>query len=395
MTEKNAKYKLIHIATHPSSLFFFLTGQVQYMKQQGLEVYGIASPGIDLEKFAEREGAIVHSVEMPRAISPLRDLISLWKLCFLLKRIRPEIVHAHTPKGGLLGMIAAFLARVPVRIYHVHGFPYLTTTGLRRFLMTSTERISCMLSQRVLFVSESVRQIAIADRICSAQKSKIINNGSINGVDALEHFNPKNRDRDKIKSALGIPANAIVIGFVGRLVIDKGLIELMTAWESLRRQFKDLFLLIIGSELEKRNAIPIEMVNRIRTDPRIRFVGKVSSPADYYASMDILVLPSYREGFGLVAIEASAMELPVVATRIPGCIDSVLEGETGLLVPPKNAVALEKALKVYIEDKDIRILHGKNGRKRALTDFKPQDIWKIMHAEYLELLKININSTNE
>ncbi len=387
MTTKQDKTILVHITTIPVSLYLFFIGQARYMSEQGFEVHGVSSPGEFLDQFAEREGAIGHAIEMPRAISPLKDIISVWKIYTLFRRIKPTIVHAHTPKGGLLGMIAAFLARVPVRIYHVHGFPYLTATGMQRFLLTLTEKISSILAHRVLFVSASVRQVALSDGICSDKKSKIIHHGSINGVDAVGRFNPELCTSEKIRRANGIAPDAMVIGFVGRIVRDKGVIELMTAWESLRRRFDNLILLVVGP-FEERDAVTPELKERLCTDPRVCFIGEVMDTVEYYAAMDILVFPSYREGFSLVTMEASAMTLPVVATRIPGNVDSVIEGETGLFVPARDAAALEQALLLYLENKDLRRTHGCNGRKNVLSKFRPQDIWKAMYREYLDLMRV-------
>lgn len=381
--------KLIHITTVGETLGFF-SGQIGFLKEQGFDVHVASSPGKDATRFAHAESVEFHSVPMSREISPLTDLVSLFRLCLLFARIRPDIVHSHTPKAGMLSMIAAFLTRVPVRIYHNHGLRYLTTTGVKRSLLIFTERFSCRLSHRVLCVSPSVRQVMIEKGICTDEKSKCLGRGGINGVDALNKFNPEYVDKDAARSAIGIPADARVIGFVGRVVCDKGVIELLSAWELLRRRFEDIYLLVVGS-MEEMDEIPLELKNRLQTDSRIIYVGGVLSIVNYYAAMDILTLPSYREGFSMVTMEAAAMSLPVVATRIPGNVDSVIDGETGLLVPPKNADALEQALIVYLENKDLRILHGRNGRRRALKDFRPQDMWKTLHAEYLEMIKIKID----
>lgn len=383
------QYKLVHVSTIPDSLFYFLDGQVRYLKKKGFEVHGVSSPGGLLDQFGEREGAKIHGIEMTRYFSPLRDFIAVLRLFKLFRKVKPHIVHSHTPKGGLLGMMAAFLARVPVRIYHVHGLPYMTATGIKRSLLVAIEWFACRLSHRVLCVSPSIRRVLIENHICNSEKCKNLNPGGINGVDAVKRFNPAQMDRTIARSAIGIPVNARVIGFVGRLVRDKGIIELMTTWESLRVQFEDLYLLVMGN-IEERDAIPLELRDRLRSDPRIRYVGQVQNPEDYYAAMDIFALPSYREGYGQVAIEASAMSLPVVATRIPGLIDSVSDGETGTLVLPRNADALEKALKVYLKNRHLRTLHGRNGRKRALAEFCPEDIWKKKHQEYLDLLETHL-----
>ncbi|HKP01618.1 MAG TPA: glycosyltransferase, partial [Nitrospiraceae bacterium] len=189
---------LVHITTVPQSLTFVM-GQVGYMKARGFNVVGLSSPGEWLNRFAEREGVPVHAVEMPRRVTPWRDLLAVLKLVRLLSRIRPEIVHAHTPKAGLLGMLSAWIVRTPVRIYHMHGLPFVTATGLTRRLLIWSEKISCRLAHQVLSVSVSSRAHAVETGLCRADKIKVLLKGSINGVDAVDRFNPDNVPRSSRK----------------------------------------------------------------------------------------------------------------------------------------------------------------------------------------------------
>jgi glycosyltransferase involved in cell wall biosynthesis len=345
-----------------------------------------------LDQFAKREGISVHAVEMTRAVTPVRDLQSLFQLWRLLRNLRPHIVHAHTPKAGLLGMVAAVLAGVPVRIYHVHGFPFMTAGVVMKHVLALTEWISCRLAHRVLFVSSTIRQVALAQGICSAQKARVLNHGSINGVDARKRFNPKRIAGGQVRAKAEIPSDSLVIGFVGRVVRDKGILDLIQAWQSLRERFTNLYLLVVGP-METRDGIPEAMKERLMSDPYVRYVGEVLDPTNYYAAMDVLALPSYREGFGLVAIEASAMNLPVVASRIEGCVDAVVDGETGILVPPGDADALGRALAMYLGNARLRKQHGDNGRTMVIDKFSQQPLWERLHREYCELLNINIISS--
>ncbi|GFO55067.1 hypothetical protein GMSM_20740 [Geomonas sp. Red276] len=375
------KRLLIHVATVPQFLYYFLDGQVGYMKSQGFEVHCVSSEGDLLDELSQREQAPVHRIALARSISPAADLAALYRLYRLFRTLRPQIVHAHTPKGGLLGMAAARLAGVPVRIYHIHGLPYMTATGLSRKLLKFTERVSCLLANRVLSVSPSIRQVVREDLICPSEKIGVIANGSINGVDAAGTFNPEKVDRGQVKRELNIPDRAQVIGFVGRIVRDKGIAELLQAWESLRQTLPELYLLLVGP-LEDRGEIARALRDKHSHDPRIICTGEVRCAAPYYAAMDVLVLPSHREGFGQVLVEASAMNLPIVATRVAGCVDAVVEGETGTLVPLKDARALEEALARYLRDPGLMKIHGDNGRRRVLSLFRPQDVWKSTLAEY-------------
>lgn len=385
MAGARPKFTLLHVATVSQSLYYFLDGQVSYMREKGVDVHGVSSPGILLERFAERERAIIHPIDMPRAISPFKDIVSVWRLYRLFLRVKPNIVHAHTPKGGLIGMIASFLARVPIRIYHVHGLPHVTATGLKRSLLRLTERISCLLAHRVFCVSDSLVNQLCDEGICVKSRVRVLHNGSINGVDALGRFNPIRYNAEEIRHSIGIPRNARIIGFVGRLVRDKGVLELVESWAVLRQKFENLHLLLVGP-FEDKDSIPIAVRQRLYSDNRVHIMGHVDDPAPYYSVMDVLAFPTHREGFGLVAIEAAAMGVPVVATYIPGCIDSVVDGETGTLIPKGDYTALTTALSLYLHDPRMRLAHGEAGRKRVLASFQPKEIWKALYAEYLDLV---------
>jgi glycosyltransferase involved in cell wall biosynthesis len=282
-------------------------------------------------------------------------------------------------------MVAAWLARVPVRIYHVHGLPFLTRTGFLHWLLRFTERITCALADRVLCVSRSNREVAIADRICARQKIRVLLDGSINGVDTDRFFPADAASKHAARAALGLSDQAFVVGFVGRVVREKGIVELADAWRVLRESFLDLHLLLVGW-LEAGDPVPQEVLERLKADPRAIMRGRDWETPPLYAAMDTLVLPTYREGFGLAALEAAAMGLPVVATRIPGCVDAVLDGLTGTLVPPRDAASLAAAIRRYREDAELRRLHGCAGRVRILERFRREALWAATAGEYRALL---------
>lgn len=383
-----APLTLVHIVTVPQTLNFFI-GQIGYMQEQGLTVEVIASPEEGLEEFGIQQQITVHAIEMPRRITLLKDLQSVWRLWLLLRNRQPAIVHAHTPKGGLLGMIAAWLASVPVRIYHVHGLALMTATGYRRLLLTLTERVSCHLAHQVLCVSNSIQSEVIEKGICPRSKIKVLHHGSINGIDTQNRFDPRDHieTRTKIRKQFGIPSNAPVIGFAGRLVRDKGLQELVRAWEELRDEYLNLHLLIVG-RFEERDALPFEITRTLKQEQRIHLTDyiQVENIPGYISAMDLLVLPTYREGFPVTALESAAMAVPIVATRIPGCIDAVVDGVTGTLVPPRDANALAYAIRQYLNDSELRRQHGLAGRERVMRDFRPEDMWEAVYSEYKRLL---------
>ena len=381
--------RLVHVTTAPESLWF-LQGQVGYLKARGVDVWALSSPGELLDQFAAHAGVPVHDLEMPRRITPLRDLATTARLCRWLRKVRPDIVDAHTPKGGLLGMLGAWLARVPVRVYHMHGLPLMTATGLKRRLLRWAEKVSCLLAHQVICVSASLREAAVAEGLCQPDKITVLHHGSIKGVAAETAFNPARLGgtaRTAARERYGIPLDAEVIGFAGRVVRDKGLVELVEAWQTLRAERPELRLLVAG-DFEPQDPLPPEVEKLLRTDPRVHLTGFVWDMPPLYAAMDVVVLPTYREGFGTVAIEAAAMELPMIATEVPGCVDAVQDGVTGTLVPPRDAATLTEAIRRYLLDPELRRRHGRAGREWVLREFRPEDVWEEQYVEYTRLLQM-------
>lgn len=384
-----ASPRLIQMTTVPMSLSF-LEGQIEHVKRRGFDVHVISAPDEALDEFGDEMQVETHELPMERRITPLRDLWALFRLTKILRQLRPHIVHGHTPKGGLLSMLGSWWCRVPVRVYHIHGLPLVTATGIKRLLLKWTEKISCRNATHVYCVSESVRKVAVAEGLCPADKIKVLLNGSINGIDAENRFNPDRYDanlRHQIRQKYGIPADAVVVGFVGRIVRDKGIIELAQAWKALRQEFPQAHLLLVGG-FEPQDPIPADIERQLNEDDRIHMVGWLHAAEipKFCLAMDILALPSYREGFNTVLLEAAAMRIPVVASRVPGCIEGVIEEKTGALVPAYDSEALAAAIKIYIENADLRKLHGHAGRERVLRDFRPEDMSEAIYQEYIRLL---------
>jgi glycosyltransferase involved in cell wall biosynthesis len=285
-------------------------------------------------------------------------------------------------------MMAAALCRVPVRIYHQHGLPLMTASGPKRRILRWTERTACRLAHQVICVSKSVREAAIAEGLCSPQKIKVLGQGSIDGVEGDRKFNPARLSTESaqgVRARYHIPEGAPVMGFVGRIVRDKGLIELAQSWRVLREEYPALHLLVAGP-FESQDPIPTDVDTTLRSDPRVHVAGLVHDMPSIYRILDLLVLPTYREGFPASLLEAAAMELPVIATRIPGCVDAVRDGETGLLVPVRDVEALTAAVRIYLADPTLRRKHGATGRHRVLRDFHPETIREALFQEYLRLL---------
>ena len=359
------------------------------MRERGFDVAVMSSPGVALDRCAEEEGILAEPIQMERRITPVKDLVALFRMFLAFKRIRPTIVHASTPKGGLLGTIAGRISGVPIVVYHVRGLIFTGSTGVQRALLRTTERIACALAHRVVCVSSSVRTELINEKLCSPDKAIVLLSGSSNGVDAQGRFDPANRppcERELLRDKLGIPTNASVAGFVGRLVRDKGIVELANAWEAVANSVPDAWLLVVGP-WEPRDPVPADSRTRLEIHPRAILAGSQSDVAPFYSAMDLLVLPSYREGFPNVPLEAAAMRRPAIVAASTGCIDAVVDGVTGEIVPVRDAKALAEAMTSYLKNRDLRESHGAAAQQRALSEFQPQKIWEALRAEYVKLLR--------
>jgi glycosyltransferase involved in cell wall biosynthesis len=382
--------RVLHVVTVPMTLQF-MAGQAAFMGQRNISLSFVSSAGPEQGAFAQQEKVSVHSVEMSRRITPSRDLVSLLRLLRLLLRTRPEIVHAHTPKAGLVAMVAATLARVPVRIYQLHGLTYETATGMKRRVQVAAEWLACSLATRVLSVSDSVRSRVTADGVCEEEKVAVIAAGSIGGIDAELAFNPARQPgaRGRIRESLGIGSDVPVIGFVGRLTRDKGIETLWQAWLQLRDQLPAAHLVLIGStDFARRDqSVSDAVMAGLAGDPRVHAVGAIAHDElpRFYAAMDVLCLPTYREGFPVTILEGAAMALPCVASRVTGCVDAVVAGETGQLVAPGDAASLSAALMTYVNDAPLRSSHGLAARARVKAQFSPERVWDALQREYASL----------
>ena len=373
----------------------FLQGQLQYFQDRGFDVTVLSPERRNGEWEAARpEGVRIIEVPMEREIAPLRDLASLWRLCQIMRTLCPAVTNVGTPKAGLLGGFAAWLNRVPCRFYTLHGLRFETTKGLRRRLLVYAERLACRFAHRVICVSQSVREKAIASGLTRRERTVVFGSGSCNGVDAAR-FSPTSeimRRAGELRRNLGIPAQAPILLFVGRLTSDKGIPELMEAFLRLRNQFLDLRLLLVGC-FEDEDPLPIDTRRCLETHSHVVFAGAVENTAPYYAMADVLVLPSHREGLPTVVLEAQAAGKPVVGASATGIVDLIVDGETGLLFPVGDVAALVEALARMITDKTLAGELGHAGQERVKREFRQQQIWEALYREYIRLLKSRNMST--
>lgn len=382
------RMRICYLITHATTSRF-LRGQLRQMRQWGLDVTVVASPGSELDQLRESEGVDIRCVLMQREIRPWHDLRSLLRLYLEIRALRPQIVNAGTPKAGFLGMLAAWAARVPVRIYTLHGLRLETTAGAKRALLTTIERLTCWFASRVICVSHSLRDSVLRRRLGPAEKLVVLGSGSCNGLNTSQFLTQEHPTaelrRAEVRQRLHIPAGAFVLGTVGRITRDKGVADLLAAFDRMRASCQVAHLLLIG-DVEPGDPPPESCIRRIKTDPRIHWTGAVADATTYYPAMDVLVHASSREGFPYVPLEAAASGLPAVGYRVTGTVDAIADGETGRLVPQGDIASLSDAACRYWADPNLRRQHGRAGRLRVEREFAPREVWSRLHHEYLRLL---------
>lgn len=350
-----------------------LRGQCRAMARAGFDVTVVSGPGPELRAFAESEGVDWACVSLVRQPSPKDDLRALLELWLLMRRRRPHVVEAGTPKAALLGALAARLACVPVVIHTLHGLRLETAGGLTRRLLTVTERLTSALADDTLCVSPSLAAKARAEGAISPRKGLTLASGSANGVN-LVRFRPEERQ-----------PRPPTIGFVGRFTRDKGISDLLGAFRKLRGTIPDLRLLLVG---DFEDGDPLNEVDRatVETDPAIERPGFVADAAPFYARMDVLALPSLREGLPQVVLEAAACGVPTVGVQATGTVDAVIDGETGMLIPPRDPQALAWALERLLTDASLHAKAGRAARAFVESRFQPERLWEAKSLFYRKRL---------
>ena len=377
------------IAVNSSIALGFLQGQPEYFQNSGFDVTVLRPEKRSGEWEVPRpDGVRVLEVPMEREISPVRDIRSICHLWGILRTLRPTVTNVGTPKAGLLGGFAAWLNRVPCRFYTLHGLRFETTTGLRRKLLILAERLACRFAHRVVCVSHSVREKAIASGLVDRERALIFGAGSCNGVDVARFAPTQQRiwRAAELRRQFGIPADAPVALFVGRLTCDKGIAELVEAFLHLENRIPNLRLLLVGS-FEDGDPLPEDIRKHLETHDRVILAGPVNDTAPYYATADVLVLPSHREGLPTVVLEAHAAGKPVIGAAATGIVDLLVDGETGLLFPVGDVSSLANAIARLIEDKALARKLADAGRDQVKRKFRQELIWAALRREYLKVLQ--------
>ena len=368
--------KLIRITTVPSSLRSLLKGQHRFMSKY-FEVIGVSGDGDALAEVRQNEGIRTHVVEMTRTITPLKDLKALLKLYKFFKKEKPFIVHTHTPKAGTVGMIAAKLAGVPNRLHTIAGLPLLEKTGVMRKLLNLVEKLTYSCSTLILPNSFKLKRIILTEKFTSASKLKVIGHGSSNGIDT-EHYNIAHvteKEKEQLRESLNINENDTVFIFIGRIVKDKGINELVAAFNLLTKKHSRCKLLLIGSRENHLDPLLSKTEILIKENICIIPTGVQKDIRPYVSISHALTFPSYREGFPNVVLQASCMCLPCIVSDINGCNEIIEDQVNGLIIPVKNSEALESAMIYMIENPLKRLDMIKHSRKRILERYKQEFIW--------------------
>lgn len=375
--------KIIRITTVPISLYFLLKGQLKYLSNY-FNVIAVSSPGDLLNKVAIRENVQGIGINIKREINIISDLVSLYKLYILFKKEKPDIVHSLTPKSSLLSMIAAWMAKVPHRYYSVTGLRFEGCTGLLRWTLINMERISCYFATKVIPEGNGVKEKLIKYSITN-KPLEVILNGSINGID-LQYFSKNNYEKN-LRDELNIEPNDTLFCFVGRLVGDKGINELIQSFHRLNNIHPNSKLLLVGPFEKDLDPLKNEIYDLINTNKSILHVGFQEDIRPYLNSSDIFVFPSYREGFPNVVLQAGAMDLPCIVTDINGSNEIIKNGINGLIIPPKDSDSLYNAMIELFLNKSIRLRMANAAREMIETRYEQQLIWQELLKEYQSIDK--------
>ena len=370
------KKKVIRIATIPLSLDVLLQGQLKMLNEH-YEVVAVSSPGPLLEKVAQREGVRTLAVPMKRKISPFNDLVSLFKLIRLFHREKPWMVHSITPKAGLLTMLVGWICRVPVRIHLFTGLVFPTTTGLKQKVLIATDKLTCACATGIIPEGLGVKRDLERFHITS-KPLQIIGNGNINGID-LDYFAPT---EEVEQAAAAIRKEGVTTYcFVGRIVGDKGMNELVEAFVQLQQQHPDTRLLLVGPFEEELDPVAPETRRQIENHPHIEWVGWQNDIRPFLLASDVFVFPSYREGFPNVVIQAGAMGLPSIVTNINGSSEIIEEGVNGYIIPSHSPAALLQAME-RMTDPRLRRALAEQARPLVAQRYERKALWKALLQYY-------------
>ena len=385
--------KLIRITTVPISFKVLLKGQLRFMASNGFDVKGVSSEGEELREVHENEGIVMEAINMSRKITPFQDLKSLWEMWNFLRKEKPQIVHTHTPKAGIIGMLAARLAGVPHRLHTVAGLPLMEATGIKRKILNFVEKLTYSSATRVYPNSKGLYDFILQNNFTQSNKLKIIANGSSNGINTT-FFSPaqvSEIEKVALREKLNIHSDDFVFVFVGRIVSDKGINELIKAFSELQaagnNELTGIKLLLVGGLESDLDPLNPETLAEINQNKDIISAGFQQDVRPFFAISDALAFPSYREGFPNVVMQAGAMGLPSIVSDINGCNEIIVEGENGLIIPSKNVEKLKEKMLTLARDKNLYIKLKENSRRMIESRYEQSVVWNALLEEYEGLLQ--------
>jgi glycosyltransferase involved in cell wall biosynthesis len=378
--------KLFRVTTVSESLKILLKGQHKFMSENGFEVIGVSTPGVALDEVNTNENIRVIGLNMSRKITPIKDVLSVYYLCKILKKEKPLIVHSHTPKAGIVTMLAAKLANIPIRLHTVAGLPLMEAKGIKRKILNFVEKVTYSCATNVYPNSKGLFQFIVNEELVSSKKLKVIANGSSNGIDTsyFDSGSISEVQKEDLRTKLNIHNTDFVFIFVGRLVGDKGINELIEAFSRINNY--NVKLVLVGGAESDLDPLFEQTINEIEKNPNIISVGFQSDVRPYFAISNCLVFPSYREGFPNVVMQAGAMGLPSIVSDINGCNEIIEEGINGTIIPSKNIEALFCSMQKIINDEMWRNQLASNARDKIFSRYEQQLVWDAILNEYKSLL---------
>ncbi|HCC5684857.1 glycosyltransferase family 4 protein [Staphylococcus aureus] len=373
------KRKVFQLITVSKSVYL-LKGQIEYLRKNDINMHLISSEGKELEQYPND---IIHKIEMNREISILKDIKSLLNLICLFIKERPYIVNAGTPKAGLLGMIASYITRRPHRVYTVRGLRLETVSGIKYKILFLMEKIAMFCATDIIAISESLKTRVIELNLNNGKNIIVFGNGSSNGLNLKEYSKNNNKIENDILKKLN---GQFVIGYLGRLVKDKGIEDLIKAFKIIEKKYSNVKLLVIGS-IEDGDSISKNDLTFILENKNVVYKNHVDNPVNYYNNMDVFIFPTYREGFGNVSIEAQALGIPTITYNVTGAKDTVINNETGFIVEPGDYVKIAEKIELLLINEKLKARMGTKGEEWVNNNFSNEIIWEKMMRFYNFKLK--------
>jgi lipopolysaccharide/colanic/teichoic acid biosynthesis glycosyltransferase len=383
------RVRLLRITTVPISLKLLLAGQLNYFRNKKFDVLAVSAEGAEIVH--EKIDGVPHQViPFTRKITPLQDLACLLQLIIVINNFKPDIIHTHTPKAGILGMLAGWMCRVPVRMHTVAGLPLMEKKGFTRKLLVFVEKLTYWCSTHVFPNSTGLKKF-IESEISSSFKLKVIGKGSSNGIDTYFFQRRENVEREAlaIRRQHGIGPDDLVFSFVGRVVRDKGIGELVEAFQRTRERLgstRKIFLLVVGPLEQELDPLKPDDLHFLTEDDRVVLAGYQVDVRPWIAASDVFVFPSYREGFPNVVMQACCLEVPCIVSDINGCNEIISHNQTGFIVKPKNAIELQAAMVALAQDDEKRKRMAKAGREYVCANFDHRFVWDEINREYEKAL---------